>query len=140
MAPWVVVGIVGALACRRVLGLLMLDEQAAAGMGVNLALWKPVLLGLAVILVAGVVPVAGPVAFIGVSAPHIARLLRPAGPGRTIALTAVVGALIVGLADLVARTIALPQEIPIGVLTALIGGPVFLVLVQGRGAALGGRG
>ncbi|BAI76463.1 iron complex transport system permease protein (plasmid) [Azospirillum sp. B510] len=130
MTPWVAIGLVGALACLRVVALFTLSEQAAAGMGLNLALWKPVLLLLAVLPVAGVAPVAGHVAFVGLAAPHIARLLKPPGPGWLIGLTAALGGTMVVAADLVARTIVLPREIPVSIVAALIGGPVFLHLVR----------
>lgn len=133
MLPWVLVGIVGALACSRVIGLLALSEQAAAGMGVQLAVWRPVLLLLAVLPVAGVTPVAGPVAFVGLASPHICRLLKPASTVWSILLTAAIGGFIVVLADVIGRSIAPPREIPVGILTALIGGPVFIYLVQRPG-------
>ncbi len=139
MTPWVVVGTVGALACHRVIGLLALSEQAAAGMGLQLSFWKPLLLLLAVLPVAGVTPVAGPVAFVGLAAPHIARLLQPNGPGWTIALTAALGGLMVVAADVIARSVAAPQELPVGIITALIGGPVFIYLVQSRGFSFRGE-
>lgn len=138
LAPWVILGCAGALACRRVLGLLALSEQAAAGMGLNLAFWKPVLLLLAVLPVAGIAPVAGPIAFVGLAAPHLARMIAPAGPGSTLALSAAIGGLMVTLADILARSVAAPREIPVGLVTALLGGPVFIHLAQRRAPA--GRG
>lgn len=138
MAPWVILATAGALASHRALGLLALSEEAAAGMGLQLAVWKPFLLLLAILPVAGIVPVAGPVAFVGLATPHIARLLNPHGPGWTVALTASLGGLMVAAADIVARSIALPRELPVGIITALIGGPVFIYLAQRRSFALGG--
>jgi iron complex transport system permease protein len=136
MTPWVVAGIAGALVARRVLGLLALSEDATAGMGLQLRVWKPLLLLLAVLPVAGVVPVAGPVPFVGLATPHIARLLHPDGPGWTVALTAALGGLMVTAADIVARSVAIPKELPVGIITALIGGPVFIYLVQRRDFSL----
>jgi len=130
MSVWVGVGALGALASHRVLGLLALSEDAAAGMGLQLTLWKPLLLLFSVLPVAGIVSVAGPVAFVGLAAPHIARLIKPDGPGWTIAITATLGGLMVATADIVARSIAAPRELPVGIITALIGGPVFIYLVQ----------
>lgn len=132
LAPWVALGVAGTFLCRRALAMLALDESTAAGMGLQLALWKPLLLILAVLPVAGVAPVAGPIAFVGLSAPHIARLLRPHGPGWTIALSAAIGGFMVAAADVLARSIALPREVPVGIVTALIGGPVFIYLVLRR--------
>lgn len=130
MTPWVLIGLGGALACLRVIALFALSEQAAAGMGLNLALWKPLLLLLAVLPVAGVAPVAGHVAFVGLASPHIARLLKPSGPGWLIALSAALGGTMLVAADLLARTVVLPREIPVSIVAALIGGPVFLHLVR----------
>ncbi|SDA93777.1 iron ABC transporter permease [Sinorhizobium sp. NFACC03] len=130
MLPWVLIGMIGALVLHRVIAMFSLDDHSAAAMGVQLALWKPVLLVLAICPVAGVAPVAGPVAFVGLAAPHIARMLRPRGAAWEIALAAALGALIVTAADLIARTIAIPKELPVGIVTALLGGPLFVYLIQ----------
>ena len=130
MTPFVVLALAGALSIHRVMDLLSLSDGAAMGMGLRLALWRPIVLLLAVLPVAGIVPVAGPIAFIGLAAPHIARLLRPPGSGWAIALAAAIGGLTTVLADLLARSLAAPRELPVGLVTALIGGPVFLYLVQ----------
>ncbi len=130
MLPWILIGLAGALALHRVIAMFALSDHAAAGMGLQLSLWKPVLLVLGICPVAGVAPVAGPVAFVGLAAPHITRLLKPRGVAWEIALCAAIGALIVTVADLIARTIAIPKELPVGIVTALIGGPVFVYLIQ----------
>lgn len=130
MLPWVALGVAGALLLHRVIALFALSDHAAAGMGLQLGVWKPVLLLLAICPVAGVAPVAGPVAFVGLAAPHIARLTRPAGTAWEVVLTAAIGALVVTAADLVARTAAIPKELPVGIITALLGGPVFIYLIQ----------
>lgn len=139
MTPWVIAGCLGAFACHRVVGLLALSEQAAAGMGLQLRLWKPVLLLIAVLPVAGITPVAGPVAFVGLASPHIARLLKPSGSVWTMALTVSIGGFMVVSGDVIARSIAPPRELPIGVVTALLAGPVFIWLVQRRRIAIGGE-
>ena len=130
MLPWVMFGVVGALALHRVVSMFSLSDHAAAGMGVQLSMWKPVLLLLGIAPVAGVAPVAGPVAFVGLAAPHIARLLGSRGAAWEIGLTAAIGSLIVTAADLIARTVAIPKELPVGIITALLGGPVFIYLIQ----------
>lgn len=139
MLPWVLGGTVLALCCHRVLQIMALSDQAASGMGLNLALWKPLLLIVAALPVAGVAPVAGPVAFVGLATPHIVRLMRPVGPAWSIALNLAMGGLMTVTADLVARSIALPKEIPVGIVTALIGGPIFIYLVQRRTSAFAGE-
>lgn len=139
MLPWVAAGVAGALACRRVIELLSLGDDTAAAMGLKLEFWKPALLVLAVAPVAGVTPIAGPVAFVGLAVPHVVRLLKPQDAAWTILLNAALGGLLVLTADAIARSIAAPREIPIGIVTALIGGPFFVHLVQRRSFALGGR-
>ncbi|NLS00006.1 iron ABC transporter permease [Rhizobium sp. P38BS-XIX] len=140
MLPWCFVGLAGALILRRVIGMLMLSDHAAAAMGLQLSVWKPLLLVLAVIPVAGVAPIAGPVAFVGLASPHIARLLKPQTVGLQIGLSAALGAFIVTIADVIGRSAALPRELPVGIITALIGGPIFIYLVQkGRLDLAGGQ-
>ncbi len=139
MIPWVGVGIVGALVCQRVIGLMALSDEVALGMGVRLAFWKPVLLVIAVLPVAGIAPIAGPVAFVGLVAPHIARLLKPGGPGWSIALTAAIGGFTTVMADIMARTVALPRELPVSLFIALVGGPVFIYLIQRKNLAFKGE-
>lgn len=138
MLPWVAGGTALALASHRILQLLSLSDQAAAGMGLNLALWKPLLLFIAALPVAGVAPIAGPVAFVGLATPHMVRLLKPAGPAASILLNVAMGGLITMTADVLARSIALPKEIPVGIITALIGGPIFIYLVQRRTTRISG--
>ncbi|OFS85390.1 ferrichrome ABC transporter permease [Oligella sp. HMSC05A10] len=130
MLPWVTIGIGGALLTRRIFSLMVLSDEAASSMGLRLNLWKSIFLVLAVILVAGVVPVAGPVAFVGLATPHIVRLLQPDNPCWSVILAASLGGLIATIADIIARSIAAPQELPISIIMALIGGPVFIYLIQ----------
>jgi len=85
-----------------------------------------------VLPVAGIVPVAGPIAFIGLASPHLARLMRTTTPIWTLALAASIGGFVTLSADLIARSIAPPREIPVGIIIALIAGPVFIWLVQSR--------
>lgn len=132
MLPWVIAGIIGAILCHRVVDMLSLGEQAAAGMGLNPDKWKPGLLCLAVLPVAGIAPVAGSVAFVGLATPHIVRLLRPAGTVSAIVLNVLLGGLVTIAADLIARSVAAPREIPLSIVTAMIGGPILIHLVLRR--------
>lgn len=108
-------------------------------MGLNAARWKLALLLCAAGLVAGVTPIAGPIAFIGLTVPHLVRLLRPVDAATAILLNASTGGALLLTADALARSVAAPREIPVSIFTALIGGPVFLYLVQRR-QSLPGRG
>lgn len=120
MLPWVAFGIAGALISARVVGLLSMGEAVAGAMGVAVSRWKLVLL---VLPVAGIAPVAGAVGFIGIAVSHLVKLMRPGNPFWAIALNVAAGGLLCVTADALARTIAAPREIPVSVLTALLGGP-----------------
>jgi ABC-type Fe3+-siderophore transport system permease subunit len=72
----------------------------------------------------------GSVAFVGLAAPHVARLLIGAQPSRVLPLSALIGALLCLLADIVARAIAAPVELPVGAITSVIGVPVLIALVM----------
>lgn len=140
MLPWVLVGLGAAVLCHRIIELLSLGDEVAAGMGANPAFWKLVLLVTAICLVAGVTPVAGPVAFVGLAVPHLVRLLRPASALWSILLNGALGGGLLVTADALARSVAAPREIPVSIFTALIGGPVFIYLTQrGFSGASGGR-
>jgi iron complex transport system permease protein len=132
MVPWVLIGIAGALAGHRALELLSLGDDAAQGMGLKLRFWKPLFLILAVCPVAGITPVAGPIAFVGLAVPHIVRLLGPQSAVGAILLNASIGGFMLVTADMLARSIAAPRELPVSIILALIGGPFFIHLVQRR--------
>ena len=97
-----VIGVAGALLCRRALELLSLGDDAAQAMGLRLGFWKPLFLVLAVCPVAGVTPVAGPIAFVGLAVPHIVRLLKPPGTAWAILLNVAFGGFILVTADMIA--------------------------------------
>jgi iron complex transport system permease protein len=84
------------------------------------------------ILAGGAVSTVGSIAFIGLAAPHIARFLYGPAHRLLVAHSAILGALIVVVADTVSRTIAQPNELPIGLATALLGAPVLIALVALR--------
>ncbi|MCZ4279540.1 iron ABC transporter permease [Kiloniella laminariae] len=129
MLPWVVPGLVCVFFCLRPLALLSLGDEPAQAMGVNVRLWRSLLALLAICLSAGVVAVAGPIAFVGLCVPHMARMLGARTTGTAVALSLALGALLLVSADLFSRTLAAPRELPIGMITALIGGPIFLAII-----------
>jgi len=130
VAALLAVGIVVLQPLARSLDALALGEREASDLGVPVERVRALAIAAASLLTAGTVAVAGSISFVGLVAPHIVRLA--AGPGHRFLLptSAVAGAALCGLADLAARTVALPQEVPIGVVTALVGGPFFLWLVR----------
>ncbi len=130
-APLIAVGAVAILARARTLNGLLLGEEAAAHLGVDVGRERAVLLGLATLVTAAAVAVAGLVGFVGLVAPHLVRLVVGPDARRVVPLAAILGAILLVVADLGAR---LAGEIPVGVVTALIGAPFFVGLLrQARG-------
>jgi iron complex transport system permease protein len=111
------------------LNALLLGESEAMHLGVNVQTLKRQVIGLAALTVGVLVAFCGMVGFIGLVAPHCVRLVN--GPDHRLVLpaSALLGAALVVAADLIARTAFAPAEIPLGVLTALMGAPFFLVLL-----------
>ena len=111
---------------------LSLGDATAFHLGVNVARIRLIaLIGLS-ILAGGAVSTVGSIAFIGLAAPHIARFIYGPAHRMLVAHSAIIGALIVVVADTVSRTIAQPNELPIGLATALLGAPVLIALVAFR--------
>lgn len=128
--PLAAIGLALAPRLARPLDLLALGENAAAHLGVDVERLRRVAIVLTALLTAAAVAVAGIIGFIGLVVPHAVRLIL--GPGHRLLLpaSALAGAALLVLADLVARTAVAPREIPLGVLTALIGSPTFFLLLR----------
>ena len=123
------IGIVIAWKIAPALDRLSLGDATAFHLGVNVARIRLVALIALSILAGGAVSTVGSIAFIGLAAPHIARFIYGPAHRNLIAHSAIIGALIVVVADTVSRTIAQPNELPIGLATALLGAPVLIALV-----------
>lgn len=132
--PWVLAGLALGLAGARILDLLALDEELLASLGLRVLRWR-LLLGLtAVVLSAATVAATGPITFVGLVAPHLVRsglalAGEPTSHRSLLPLSALVGASLVGVADLIAKW----QEIPVGILCVLAGGPLLVRLVRRQG-------
>ena len=134
LAPYAAVATLGLLAYVPRLNLLQLGEETARGLGVDLARDQRVVIALAALLTAAVVSVCGMIGFVGLVVPHVARLLAGPDLRRMLPVAAVLGAALLTGADLGARLLWAPTEIPVGVLTAMLGAPFFLMLLARRGA------
>lgn len=146
-ANWQAVGLVGlctaagigvGLGHGRALDLLSLGDGAARHLGVEVERVRLRLVVVVALLVSAGVAFTGVIAFIGLVVPHVIRML--AGPGHRLLLPAscLGGGLVLALADLVARTVVPYQELPLGILTALVGGPFFFILLMRTRARSGG--
>ncbi len=124
-----VTGVVIARKIAPALDRLSLGDATAFHLGVNVARIRLIALIALSILAGGAVSTVGAIAFIGLAAPHIARFIYGPSHRTLVAHSAVIGALIVVIADTLSRTIAQPNELPIGLATALLGAPVLIALV-----------
>jgi iron complex transport system permease protein len=116
------------------LNLLVLGDDGAAALGLDAARARVVLLVIVALLTGTVVAVSGSIGFIGLIVPNVTRLLVGADHRRALPVTALLGALVIVWADTAARLVLAPTELPIGILTAAIGVPLFLVVLR-RSAA-----
>ncbi|WP_374230035.1 FecCD family ABC transporter permease [Streptomyces sp. OfavH-34-F] len=112
------------------LNLLLAGEEAAATMGLDVARFRARMFVLVSLVTGVLVAAAGPIGFVGLMLPHIVRLLVGGDHRRVLPAAALGGASFLVLSDIVARTVTAPEEIPVGVLTALCGGPFFLWLMR----------
>ncbi len=125
--PIVLVGSILIGSRARTLNGLLLGEQAAAHLGVNVERERPLLLGLASLVTAAAVTVSGLIGFVGLVVPHIVRLLTGPNARAVIPISALWGANLLVYSDLAARVFG---DIPVGVVTAIIGAPFFLALLR----------
>jgi iron complex transport system permease protein len=135
----VAVGIGVAMATASDLNLTVLGEERAAQLGLDVERFKTLMLGTGALLTAAAVSVSGLIGFVGLMTPHILRLLVGADHRRLLPASILGGASFMILADLAARTAIRPEEIPVGAVTAVLGGPFFLYLLRRERRAAGVR-
>ncbi|QBM16982.1 putative siderophore transport system permease protein YfhA [Marinobacter sp. JH2] len=128
--PWLVFPIAALLVMRRPFKLLQLDDDLALAMGLAVGRWRLIFLLLALLIAAALVAFTGPIVFIGLVAPHIAKRMIGSKIKHWLPLSALLGALLLLTADILARQLAFPQELPVGMLTALIGAPWLIYLLN----------
>jgi iron complex transport system permease protein len=128
--PLVIVGIAAARFLAVRLNAFSIGEDGAAYLGVNVEREKAIILGVGALLTACAVSIGGLIGFVGLIMPHAMRLILGPDHRLLIPATAIAGAAFIVTADLLARTIFSPAEIPVGVLTALIGAPFFVYLLR----------
>lgn len=123
---------VGALLMSGKLGVLCMGDSAATALGIRVKRLRILALGCAAACAAAVVSIAGLLGFVGLMVPHIARRLVGQRPGKMLITSALLGGILVILADLLGRTLFAPSELPVGILMSLIGAPYFLILLCRR--------
>lgn len=130
--PYIVVGFAVAFALGRQITILNLGEDVAVSLGQRTA-WVKATAALGVVLLVGSsVALAGPIVFIGLVVPHIVRFFIGVDYRWILPYAAVLGAILLLVADIVARLLIAPQELPVGVMTALVGAPFFIYLARSK--------
>jgi len=121
-----------ALHYAKQLNALLIGEEEATYLGVNVKRLKLIILSVNVVIVAVATSFTGVIGFVGLIVPHILRMMRGADNRFLIVGSALVGATLLSLADLIARMSLRPAELPIGIVTSVVGVPVFLILLRRR--------
>lgn len=129
-APYLVVGGAVVLAHARVLNVLQLDEEQAQQLGVNVTRAKLIVLGASSLMATTAVAIAGVIGFVGLIVPHVVRLLWGGDYRGVLPLSAILGAAFLVATDTLGRTVLAPQEVPVGIITAIAGAPFFLYLLR----------
>lgn len=135
--PVVISGAVVLFLLTNELNLLTIGEDLAASRGLNVLRVKEALFFAVSLMVGGIVAVCGPIGFVGMMVPHICRLLVGPDHRHLYPATLLFGGAFLTVCDVVARTAIAPAEMPVGVITALLGGPFFLYLLLRRGPVSG---
>lgn len=130
MSPYVAVALAGLLWVTPRLNLLQLGEETAHGLGIDVVRDQRLAIGLASLLTAAIVAVCGMIGFVGLVVPHLARLLVGPDLRRVLPTSAFLGASLLVIADLGARLVWMPIEVPVGIFTAMLGAPFFLFLLM----------
>lgn len=136
--PVMAAGCLLVVLASRPLDLLSFGEDAAEGMGLDVRRARILIAVGASLAAAAAVAAAGIIGFVGLVAPHAVRLVIGPAHRRLIPVSAAAGALLLLAADTAARSLAAPIELPVGVVTSLIGAPFFLYLLAAKGRMLGG--
>ncbi len=132
VAPFVIAGLVMAMACGRTLNALALGDDVARSLGQRVA-WARVASFAAVVVLAGAATaIAGPIAFVGLTVPHVARAIVGPDYRWILPYSAVLAPILLLGADVIGRVVTRPGEVQVGIVTALVGAPFFIILVRRR--------
>ena len=132
VGPWMLIALIGGILLAPRVTVLAMGDEVAQGLGVKTGMLKAQLLAVVVVLSAGSVALAGPLGFIGLVIPHVVRLYVGSDYRWIVPYAALTGAAYLVSVDIVARVAIPPREISTGIITALIGAPLFVHLVRRR--------
>lgn len=133
--PYLIVAWLGAAIMAGKLNILLLGDDVSRGLGQRTQLVKGILVLIVILLAGSAVAVAGPIGFVGIIVPHAARAFVGLDYRWVLPYSAVLGGILLVAADIGARYILMPQEVPVGVMTAVIGTPFFIYIARKGGLA-----
>ncbi|MDF2067299.1 iron ABC transporter permease [Bacillus sp. Cr_A10] len=128
--PYLLLGWLGSIIIASKMNVLSMGEDVAKGLGVNTGFLKIVVAIIVILLAGGSVAIAGPIGFIGIVVPHLTRFIVGIDHRWLIPFSGVLGGILLLVADILARYVIMPQEIPVGVMTAIIGTPFFIYIAR----------
>lgn len=128
--PYLLIGWVGSIFIASKMNVLSMGEDVAKGLGVNTVSLKIIVAIIVILLAGGSVAIAGPIGFIGIVIPHLTRYIIGIDHRWLIPFSGALGGVLLLVADILARYIIMPQEIPVGVMTAIIGTPFFIYIAR----------
>ncbi len=114
----------------RGLNLLLLGEENAGALGINVRSLQKQLILVASLMAGVTIAVSGTIGFVGLMVPHFTRLLVGGDHRKVLPISALLGGILVVWVDVAARLIIAPEELPVGILTAIIGGPIFIAMLK----------
>ena len=135
--PLILPGVLGIFLFSKDLNLMLLGEETAVNLGVNIEGVKKIILALSALVTAAAVCISGVIGFVGLIIPHIVRIFVGSDHKVLIPASCLVGAIFLILADTIARTLIHPTELPVGLVTALFGAPFFLFLLRRKKSVMG---
>lgn len=130
--PYAVIGIILVLFIPTKMNILALGDDTAQGLGLNTHRFRLFLIVTASLLASSTVSVVGLIGFIGIIVPHISRMLVGSDHKYLFPTTILLGAMLVCICDMIGRIIILPAELPVSIIMAVLGAPVFLMLLRGK--------
>ena len=128
--PYLLVGWLGSIIIASKMNVLSMGEDVAKGLGVNTGILKIIVAVIVILLAGGSVAIAGPIGFIGIVIPHLSRFIVGIDHRWLIPFSGILGAVLLLVSDIFARYIIMPQEVPVGVMTAIIGTPFFIYIAR----------
>ena len=120
----------------RSMNALLLGDDTAVTLGVNVPRMQKALVLVSSLLAGVTIAVSGSIGFIGMMVPHICRIIAGSDHKKILPMSVLLGGCFVIWADVAARTVLAPEELPVGILTAVIGGPCFIILLKSRSGRL----